>query len=117
MTDRLWPDPLDVHPMPGHPRVTFLKPYVTRSHVEVGDFTYYDDPSGADAFERNVLYHFARGGEVAAAPNGPVSGAGSRQGRIRTPVPSSTRRQISSISPLVTAMQPLVQSPGSLAGG
>jgi virginiamycin A acetyltransferase len=44
--------------MPGHPRVTFLKPYVTRPHVEVGDFTYYDDPSGPDAFERNVLYHF-----------------------------------------------------------
>lgn len=52
------PDPLDVHPMPGHPRVTFLKPYITRPNIEVGDYSYYDDPAGADAFERNVLYHF-----------------------------------------------------------
>jgi virginiamycin A acetyltransferase len=58
MTADSGPDPLDVHPMPGHPRVTYLKPYVTRPHIEVGDFTYYDDPRGADAFERNVLYHF-----------------------------------------------------------
>jgi virginiamycin A acetyltransferase len=58
MTAQNGPDPLDVHPMPGHPRVTYLKPYVTRPNIEVGDFTYYDDPTGADAFERNVLYHF-----------------------------------------------------------
>src|SRR4051812_2210904 len=58
MTAGHGPDPLDVHPMPGHPRVTYLKPYVTRPNIEVGDFTYYDDPTGADAFERNVLYHF-----------------------------------------------------------
>jgi virginiamycin A acetyltransferase len=31
---------------------------VTRPNIEVGDYTYYDDPAGAEQFEKNVLYHF-----------------------------------------------------------
>ncbi|WP_245716244.1 CatB-related O-acetyltransferase [Micromonospora humi] len=42
-----------------HPRVVLLKPLVRSSLVEVGDFTYYDDPDDPTAFEaRNVLYHY-----------------------------------------------------------
>lgn len=44
--------------MPGFPQVCFLKNIVTRPNIEVGDFTYYDDPDGAHNFENNVLYHF-----------------------------------------------------------
>ncbi|WP_437344134.1 CatB-related O-acetyltransferase [Mesorhizobium marinum] len=42
-----------------HPRVGFLKPLVTAANIEVGDFTYYDDPDGPDKFqEKCVLHHY-----------------------------------------------------------
>ncbi|MFD5181009.1 CatB-related O-acetyltransferase [Nocardia sp. NPDC058379] len=45
--------------MAGQPRVVLLKPLVTSPLIEVGEFTYYDDPDDATAFEtRNVLYHY-----------------------------------------------------------
>ncbi|MER7015590.1 CatB-related O-acetyltransferase [Saccharopolyspora sp. NPDC000359] len=44
--------------MPEQPRVVLLKPLITSPLIEVGEFSYYDDPDGATAFEtRNVLYH------------------------------------------------------------
>ena len=53
------PDPMNPHPMPGFPRVCFLKPCITRSNIEVGDYTYYDDPDAPEQFEDiNVLYHY-----------------------------------------------------------
>lgn len=53
------PDPATLHPMAGQPRVVLLRPLVTSPLVEVGDFTYYDDPEHATDFEtRNVLYHY-----------------------------------------------------------
>jgi len=53
------PDPSTLHSMPGQPRVVLLKPLVTSPLVEVGDFTYYDDPDDPSAFEtRNVLHHY-----------------------------------------------------------
>ena len=52
-------DPTVVHPMPGQPRVVLLKPVVTSPLIEVGEFSYYDDPDDPTAFEtRNVLYHY-----------------------------------------------------------
>lgn len=52
------PSPLTRHPIDGVERVGFLKAFVTRPTIEVGDYTYYDDPAGVDRFEENVLYHF-----------------------------------------------------------
>jgi virginiamycin A acetyltransferase len=53
------PDPLDPHPMVGFPRVGFLKPLVDSANVEIGDYTYYDDPAGPEHFlEKCVLYHY-----------------------------------------------------------
>jgi virginiamycin A acetyltransferase len=54
------PDPNEPHPLPGEggKRLGFLKAFVTNPLIEVGDFTYYDDPKGPAEFERNVLYHF-----------------------------------------------------------
>lgn len=53
------PDPLDPHPMPGFPRVGFLKPLVDRPNIEIGDYTYYDDPDGPEHFvETCVLHHY-----------------------------------------------------------
>ncbi|MEU3772463.1 CatB-related O-acetyltransferase [Streptomyces sp. NPDC032472] len=53
------PDPSALHPMPEQPRVVLLKPLVKSPLIEVGDYSYYDDPDDATAFEtRNVLYHY-----------------------------------------------------------
>ncbi|MYZ50440.1 CatB-related O-acetyltransferase [Propylenella binzhouense] len=53
------PSPLDPHPMPGQPRVTFLKPVVDRPNITIGDYTYYDDPDEPERFaETCVLYHY-----------------------------------------------------------
>lgn len=53
------PDPNDPHPIAAHPRVCFLKPVITRPNIEIGDYTYYDDPDAPERFEdRNVLHHY-----------------------------------------------------------
>jgi virginiamycin A acetyltransferase len=47
------------HPIPMHPRVGFLKALVDQPNIEIGDFTYYDDPDGPDRFaEKCVLHHY-----------------------------------------------------------
>lgn len=52
------PSPEVRHPIEGVERTGFLKNFITRANIEVGDFTYYDDPRGPERFEDNVLYHF-----------------------------------------------------------
>ena len=53
------PKPEIKHPIPMHPRVGFLKPLIDRPNIEIGDFTYYDDPDGPDKFaEKCVLHHY-----------------------------------------------------------
>lgn len=53
------PNPNDPTPLPGIDQLIFLKNFITRSDIEVGDYTYYDDEEDAADFERrNVLYHY-----------------------------------------------------------
>ena len=52
------PSPAQRHPIEGAERLGFLKNFITRTNIEVGDYTYSDDPRGVDRFEQNVLYHF-----------------------------------------------------------
>jgi virginiamycin A acetyltransferase len=53
------PDPLDPHPVPGQPRIGFLKAIVRQPNIEIGDFTYYDDPDGPEHFvSRCVRHHY-----------------------------------------------------------
>lgn len=52
------PDPRNPYPMAGFPQVCFLNNVLNNPQIEVGDYTYYDDPDGAENFERNVLYLF-----------------------------------------------------------
>lgn len=53
------PDPNIAHPLKDHPRVCFLKPVVKSKLIEVGDYTYYDDPDAPETFEdKCVLYHY-----------------------------------------------------------
>ncbi|MFE9927975.1 CatB-related O-acetyltransferase [Streptomyces sp. NPDC005533] len=57
--NRLPADPTALHPFPDQPRVVLLKPLVTSPLIEVGEYSYYDDPDDPTAFEtRNVLYHY-----------------------------------------------------------
>jgi virginiamycin A acetyltransferase len=53
------PNPDLKHPMPMHRRVGFLKSLVTAPNIEVGEFTYYDDPDGPERFQdKCVLHHY-----------------------------------------------------------
>lgn len=52
------PSPDTAFPLPDFPQVCYLKNVITRPNIAIGDFTYYDDPDGAENFEKNVLYHF-----------------------------------------------------------
>ncbi len=59
LDDRNGPNPDIKHPVTMHPRVGFLKPLVDADNIEIGDFTYYDDPEGPDKFqEKCVLHHY-----------------------------------------------------------
>jgi virginiamycin A acetyltransferase len=51
------PDPTALHPVRGHKRVVFLKPLVTSPQIEVGEYTYYDDPDDPLGFERNAILY------------------------------------------------------------
>ncbi len=50
------PSPDNPHPMAGFPQVCFIKNTVKNPQIEIGDYTYYDDPEDSENFERNVLY-------------------------------------------------------------
>ena len=52
------PDPNEKEPLSDFPQVGFLKNFITNKFIEVGDYTYYDDPDGLEKFQNNVLYHF-----------------------------------------------------------
>ena len=53
-------DPDRLHPLAATDQVVFLAPLAKgRRGIEVGRYTYYDDPAGAERFfDRNVLYHY-----------------------------------------------------------
>ena len=52
------PSPANPHPMEGFPQVCYIKNTVRNPNILIGDYSYYDDPEGAEDFERNVLYHY-----------------------------------------------------------
>ncbi len=56
MTNLLGPNPQEKHPMQGFPQVCYIKNTVHHPQIEIGDYTYYDDPEDSENFERNVLY-------------------------------------------------------------
>lgn len=50
------PNPNELHPMRGFPQVCFIKNTVNNPQIEIGEYTYYDDPDDSENFARNVLY-------------------------------------------------------------
>jgi len=47
-----------IFPLQNLNRTVFLKDIITNPQIEVGDFSYYDDPENPLNFEKNVLYLF-----------------------------------------------------------
>lgn len=56
MVKVIGPDPQEKHPMRGFPQICYIKNTVHNPQIEIGDYTYYDDPEDSENFERNVLY-------------------------------------------------------------
>ena len=53
------PDPNTLYPLPDYKNLIFLKNAIQSELIEVGEFTYLEDPQGPENFEHNnVLYHF-----------------------------------------------------------
>jgi len=52
------PNPDNPYPMEGFPQVCYIKNIIKNPNIIIGDYTYYDDPDGAEKFEQNVLYHY-----------------------------------------------------------
>ena len=52
------PNPRTPHPMAGFEQVCYIKNSISNPQIEIGDYTYYDDPIDSENFERNVLYLF-----------------------------------------------------------
>jgi virginiamycin A acetyltransferase len=52
------PDPNQLYPIQEHKRVMFIKNADLPNNVEIGDYSYYDDPRGIEGFKENILYHF-----------------------------------------------------------
>lgn len=52
------PNPNITYPIDGVNRLVFLKNVIKTENVEIGDYTYYDDPVCPESFLDNVLYHF-----------------------------------------------------------
>lgn len=52
------PDHRKIHPIDGLDQICYIKNVVKSPNIEIGDYTYYDDPDGSENFEKNVLYLF-----------------------------------------------------------
>ena len=55
---RYGPDPNAIYPNPAIKRVCFIKNVITRPGIEVGEYTYYDDPVAPERFEEHVTHHY-----------------------------------------------------------
>jgi len=52
------PDVSALYPNPEIKEIVFLKNVIQRPNIEVGDYTYYDDPVAPLDFEQHVTHHY-----------------------------------------------------------
>lgn len=52
------PDPNRAFPNSNIPSLCFIKNVIKNPNIIVGDYTYYDDPDGAENFEKHVTHHY-----------------------------------------------------------
>ncbi len=57
-TGKNGPNPDEKYPIPGIKRIVFIKNFTNDEKIRAGDFSYFDNEEGFDAFERAVLYHY-----------------------------------------------------------
>ena len=95
------PDPKRVYPNPALSRVVFLKNVVRNPNIRVGEYTYYDDPDGAEDFERHVTHHYPFLGDkliigkfcaIARGVEFVMNGANHSMCSVHVPVSSHGRR-------------------------
>ena len=76
-----------------NPSVCFIKNVVTRPNIIVGDYTYYDDDTGAERFEEHVTHHYEFLGDklivgkfcaIAKGVEFVMNGANHRMGSVTT---------------------------------
>lgn len=53
------PNPNAIYPNPAIKSLVFIKNVVHRATIQVGDFTYYDDPVTPENFEAHVTHHYS----------------------------------------------------------
>ena len=51
------PDPNATYPNPNLKEIVFVKNVIKRSNIVVGDYTYYDDATNPEDFEKHVTHH------------------------------------------------------------
>ncbi|MBD5130826.1 MAG: Vat family streptogramin A O-acetyltransferase [Ruminococcaceae bacterium] len=59
----MYPNPNAVFPNENIKSLCYIKNVITRPNIIVGDFTYYDDPDGAERFEEHVTHHYDFNGD------------------------------------------------------
>lgn len=52
------PNPDSVYPNENLKQVVFIKNVITRPNITAGEYSYYDDPEGAERFEEHVTHHY-----------------------------------------------------------
>jgi virginiamycin A acetyltransferase len=52
------PNPDALYPNENMKRICYIKNAVKRPNIIIGDYTYYDDPDGAECFEEHVTHHY-----------------------------------------------------------
>jgi len=52
------PDPNSIFPNESMKRVCFIRNVIKNPNIQVGEYTYYDDPDGAEDFEKHVTHHY-----------------------------------------------------------
>lgn len=56
---KIFPDKDKAFPNPNIPSLCYIKNVVKDPRILIGDYTYYDDNTGADRFEEHVTHHYA----------------------------------------------------------
>lgn len=52
------PNPDALYPNEAIKSLCFIKNAITRPNIQVGEYTYYDDPTGPEKFEEHVTHHY-----------------------------------------------------------
>ena len=57
------PDPNKAFPNENIKSLCYIRNVITRPNIVVGEYTYYDDPDGAENFEKHVTHHYDFNGD------------------------------------------------------